>query len=85
MRVGAVLASALLLCVSLFASSPKSNEFDAMLRDMMKMQEQMNRIFEEFNNKYFLDDERFFNDLSFSPKSDIIDKKNYYEVKLNLP
>jgi HSP20 family protein len=85
MRIGALLFSVLLLPLFLFASSPKNDEFDAMLRDMIKMQEQMNRIFAEFNNKYFLNDDRFFNDLSFSPKSDIIDKKGYYEVKLNMP
>ena len=65
-----------------------SLESDPIFRDFQKLQEDMNKIFENFHQKFFNDlkiDEKFFEGSSFSPKADLKDRGKYYEVKVDLP
>ena len=74
------------LATSSFATNSVVN--DPIFRDFQKLQEDMNKIFDNFHSKFFnnmrLDDE-FFKNSSFTPRSDLIDKGKYYEIKVDLP
>jgi HSP20 family protein len=95
MRVVTKLASSLFLATLLFFMpvSAKSEvvsgfENDPIFKDFKKLQEDMNKIFERFNSSAFDKDlrDQFFKDYKFSsPKADIKDKKDHYEVKVDLP
>jgi HSP20 family protein len=65
---------------------------DPMLKHFQKLHEDMNKIFEEFNQDFFSDMQidpsfksRFSNRLAMNPKTDFIDKGDYYELKVDLP
>jgi len=69
---------------------PFSNE--PVLQHFQKLHEEMNRVFEEFNQDFFNDMDidpqfktHFSNRLALSPKTDFVDKGTNYELKVDLP
>jgi len=63
-------------------------ENDPMFKHFQKMQEDMNKIFEEFNHNAFSGikiDPNFEKEFSFSPNTDLKDKGDSYELKIDLP
>ena len=65
--------------------SPFAN--DPMFQHFQKMQEEMNRVFAEFNNNAFKGlaiDPNFSRGFSFKPDTDLVDKGDSYELKMNL-
>jgi HSP20 family protein len=61
---------------------------DPIFQHFQKMQEDMNKIFEEFNHNAFADmkiDPSFSKGFSFSPDTDLKDKGDEYELKMDLP
>jgi HSP20 family protein len=69
-------------------STVLSLENDPIFKDFQKLHEDMNKIFESFNQKFFNDlkvDEKFFEGSTFTPKADLKDRGKYYEVKVDLP
>jgi HSP20 family protein len=95
MRVVTKLVSSLFLASVLFSLpvSAKSEvvsgfENDPIFKDFQKLQEDMNKVFEKFNSSAFDKDlrDKFFKDYTFSsPKADLKDAKDHYEVKVDLP
>ena len=60
---------------------------DPMFKHFQKLQEDMNKVFEEFNQNAFADmkiDPNFAKGFSFSPKTDLKDKGDAYELKMDL-
>ena len=67
------------------SKSPFAN--DPMFEHFQKMQEEMNRVFAEFNNNAFNGvalDPNFSKGFSFKPDTDLVDKGTNYELKMNL-
>jgi len=63
-------------------------ENDPMFKHFQKMQEDMNKIFEEFNHNAFSNiniDPNFSKGFSFSPDTDLKDKGDEYELKMDIP
>jgi len=63
-------------------------ENDPMFKHFQKMQEDMNKIFEEFNHNAFSNikiDPSFSKGFSFSPDTDLKDKGDVYELKMDIP
>ncbi len=74
-----------LLTSPIFAKS--SEEFNP-FTEIQKMQEQMDKIFEEFHKKMMSEDafSKFKSfDLASSPAMDLVDKKDHYEIKVDMP
>jgi len=68
------------------SASPFAN--DPIFQHFQKMQEDMNKIFEEFNTNAFAGmkiDPNFAKDFSFSPDTDLKDKGDEYELKMDIP
>ncbi len=69
-----------------FSANPFEN--DPMFKHFQKLQEDMNKIFEEFNHNAFSGlkvDPNFTKGFSFSPDTDLKDKGDEYELKMDLP
>ncbi len=67
-------------------SSISSLENDPIFKDIQKLQEDMNRIFENFHKKYFEQmDMQLLQKPFFSPRADLKDRGKYYEIKVDLP
>ena len=67
------------------SKSPFAN--DPMFQHFQKMQEEMNRVFAEFNNNAFKGvalDPDFSKGFSFRPDTDLVDKGDTYELKMDL-
>jgi HSP20 family protein len=63
-------------------------ENDPMFKHFQKLQEDMNRVFEEFNHNAFADmkiDPSFSKGFSFSPDTDLKDNGDEYELKMDIP
>jgi len=65
---------------------------DPMLKHFQKLQEEMNKAFEQFNQEFFADMQikpqlksHFANGFANSPKTDFVDKGDHYELKVDLP
>ena len=56
-------------------------------KEMQKMQQEMDKVFERFNQRFFKDPlgKDFFKEFSTSPRLDIRDKGDLYEIKVDLP
>lgn len=56
-------------------------------KEMQRMQQEMDRVFEHFNQRFFKDpvNKDFFKEFSVSPRLDIRDKGDLYEIKVDLP
>jgi len=68
------------------SASPFAN--DPIFQHFQKMQEDMNKIFEEFNTNAFSNmkiDPNFTKGFSFSPDTDLKDRGNEYELKMDIP
>jgi HSP20 family protein len=95
MRVVTKLASSVVISLGLLSSVSLAKsevvptfENDPIFKDFQKIQEDMNRVFEKFNSSAFDKDlrDKFFKDYKFSsPKADLKDVKDHYEVKIDLP
>ena len=90
----ALLATIPMVALQANNTTTPSNPFDndPTFKHFQKLHEQMNRIFEEFNQDFFNDvaidpafKSHFFNKLSSSPKTDFVDKGDSYELKIDLP
>ncbi len=85
MKISTLIASALLVSgiatSTLVAKSEAVSVLgnDPAFQDFQKLQENMNQIFERFNSKFFEDS------IVPSPKTDLKDAKDHYEVKVDLP
>ncbi len=90
-KAAGTLLAAALLSVSSLADTHVVKPFasqDEIFKEFNKLHEDMNRIFEKFDAKMFSSDfkSRFFDDMAMkSPKMDIKDKKDHYEIKVDLP
>ncbi len=75
------------LLLSATALNASGVDGDPVFKDFQKLQEDMNKIFEKFHTKYFnMDiDDKFFEGVSFSPKADLKDRGDHYEIKVDLP
>ncbi len=75
------------LLLSTTALNASGLDSDPVFQDFQKLQQDMNKIFEKFHTKYFnMDiDDKFFEGVSFSPKADLKDRGNHYEIKVDLP
>ena len=65
--------------------SPFAN--DPIFQHFQKMQEEINRVFAEFNNNAFKGvaiDPNFSRSFSFKPDTDLVDKGDNYELKMDL-
>jgi len=61
---------------------------DPMFKHFQKMQEDINKIFEEFNHNAFADmkiNPSFSKEFSFSPDTDLKDNGDEYELKMDIP
>ncbi len=65
---------------------------DPMLKHFQKLQEEMNKAFEQFNQDFFSDiaidpqlKTHFGNGFTSSPKTDFVDRGDHYELKVDLP
>jgi HSP20 family protein len=81
---------ALLSFSSLQAKEDFNTSFanDEIFQEFQKVQEEMVKIFEKFDKKFFSAGEksRFFDDFSLtSPRADLKDKKDHYEIKVDMP
>jgi HSP20 family protein len=95
MKLVTKLASSVIISLGLLSSASfakseviPSFENDPIFKDFQKLQEDMNRVFEKFNSSAFDEDlrDKFFKDYTFSsPKADLKDAKDHYEVKVDLP
>jgi len=86
--LGVGLASLLAVTNVNASGTALSLDNDPVFKDFQKLHEDMNKIFESFNQKFFNDlkvDEKFFEGSSFTPKADLKDRGEYYEVKVDLP
>jgi HSP20 family protein len=82
------LLTSLLAVSNLTASANMSLESDPIFKDFQKLQEDMNKIFKQFNEKFFKDmkiDNKLLEKSSLTPKADLNDRGDYYEVKVDLP
>ena len=60
---------------------------DPIFQHFQKMQEEMNRVFEEFHNSAFRGmtiNPSFSREFSFRPDTDLVDQGKQYELKMNL-
>ena len=89
-----ILKTALLATLPMVAVQADTNltPNDPTLKHFQKLHEQMNKIFDEFDQGFFNDagiapafKSHFSNRLAFSPKTDFIDKGKNYELKVDLP
>ncbi len=64
-----------------------SSNNDVVFKDFQKLQEDLNKVFENFNTKFSNTDidDKFFNGIAFSPNTDLKELGNHYEVKVDLP
>ena len=65
---------------------------DPAFKHFQKLHEEMNKVFEEFNQEFFSDIQidpnfrsHFSNRLTAPPKTDFVDKGDSYELKVDLP
>ena len=65
---------------------------DPAFQHFQKLHEEMNRVFEKFNQNFFSDmgidpqfKTHFSNRLALSPKTDFVDRGTNYELKIDLP
>ncbi len=85
-----ILLLATLPIVAIQADNLSTNPFenDPMFKHFQKLQEDMNKIFEEFNHNAlssFNIDPNSTKVFSFSPNTDLKDKGDKYELKMDLP
>ena len=77
------------LSLLLVTSTLSASELDSdpIFKDFQKLQQDMNKVFENFHTKYFNMnvDDKFFEGTSFSPKADLKDSGDHYEIKVDLP
>ena len=89
-----LLKTLLLATLSMVAIQADNNlsanpfENDPMFKHFQKLQEDMNKVFEEFNHNALSGikvDPNFEKGFSFSPDTDLKDKGDAYELKMDLP
>lgn len=91
-----ILATTLLVTLPMVSTADSNltkNPFgnDPIFQDFQKLQSDMNKIFENFHKQFFNDmmipkvSTNMGSGFSFSVKTDVTDKGDYYEVKADLP